>query len=94
MISAGELSEPLVSDTVIKKPRQPNIKLNGWVSQKAQPLSVHLPTVPLKPKKRGIGGKNALLTFDDLPAIRKKVRKKLFETFDNLKNHRYGCFRI
>ncbi|XP_028393106.1 uncharacterized protein LOC114517535 isoform X2 [Dendronephthya gigantea] len=73
--SAAELSEPLIIDTVMKKPRQPNIKRNGWVSQKAQPLSVHLPTVPLKPKKRGIGGKKALLTFDDLPAIRKKVEK-------------------
>ena len=76
MKSAAELSEQLPSDTVSKKPRQPNIKRNGWVTQKAQFLSVHLPTVPLKPKKRVIAGKKfkAPLTFDDLPAIRKKVR--------------------
>jgi hypothetical protein len=72
--SAAELSERIASDTVSKKPRQPNVKRNGWVSQKAQPLCVHLPTVPIKPKKRGINGKKAPLTFDDLPAIRKKVR--------------------
>ena len=73
MKSAAELGDKLATDTVSKKPRQPSIKRNGWVSQKAQPLSVHLPTVPLTPKKRGRDGKRVPLTFDDLPAIRKKV---------------------
>ena len=88
MKSAAELGDKLATDTVSKKPRQPNIKRNGWVSQKAQPLSVHLPTVPLTPKKRGRDGKRVPLTFDDLPAIRKKVtnRSKSFMLYHTAKN--------
>lgn len=76
MKSAAELGDKLATDTVSKKPQQPIIKRNGWVSQKAQPVIVHLPTVPLTPKKRGRDGKRVPLTFDDLPAIRKKVTVK------------------
>lgn len=75
MKSLPALGGQVADNTVSKKPRQLNIKRNGWVSQKAQPLSVHLPTVPLTPKKRGIDGKKATLTFDDLPVIREKVRR-------------------
>lgn len=64
------------NNSVNKQQQQPSVKHDGWMCSKAEPLSVHLPKVLIKPKTRNIGGKKfkAPLSFDDLPSIRLKVR--------------------